>query len=163
VGEHQLSEDEHVAALLVELTAARWRGLDGLDVDTHQYKPVQTPYLERLARTYANDWTSSRIALIRNLFRDALKAWRRRKYKDEAKFVRDLFFAKGGGTPGRYSTTDLLDAVKAASGLNNDAFDERRRAMFRLFARFLIQFVGAQSASSALAEERVEDHLDEDE
>jgi hypothetical protein len=86
------------------------------------------------------------------LLRHALKAWRRKKYKKEAKFVRDLFFAKGGGTPGRYSTTDLLDEVKKASGLKDDAFDERRRAMFRLFARFLIQFVAEQTASSAPAE-----------
>jgi hypothetical protein len=162
VSVHQLSEDELVAALLVELTAARWRGLDYLDLDTHQYKPVKTPYLEELARRYANDWTSSRIALIRDLLRDALVAWRRQKYTKEAKFVRNLFFTKGGDTPGKYSTTDLLDAVKDASGLNKDAFDERRRAMFRLFARFLIRFVAEQTASSAPAEEQLGDRVDED-
>jgi hypothetical protein len=150
VTEHR-SIDELVAALLAQLTATRWRGLDYLDLDTHQYMPIEAPDLEELARKYANDWTSSRIALIRELLDDALEAWRLKKYESEATFVRNLFFAADGSTPGKYSTTDLLDAVKAASGLKRDAFDERRRAMFRLFARFLIQFVAEQTASPAPA------------
>src|SRR5687768_4884651 len=112
MSEPEMPEDELIAALVNELTAARRRGLDGLDLDTHQYDPVKTPQLEALARAYANDAVASRIALIRDVLRDALAAWDRQQYHDEATFVRDLFFAADGGTPGKHhSPTELRAAA----------------------------------------------------
>jgi hypothetical protein len=122
--------------------------LDHLDFDTPgQYEPVETPELEALARAYANDAVSSRTALIRDLLRDALDAWDQQRFHDEAKFVRDLFFAEDDGTPRKRSPKTLRDKVKDREALDEDAFSELRRARFRLFARFLVRFVMEQTTS----------------
>ena len=148
--EVQTSEDQHITDLADELTHARRRGLERLDIDTKQYPYVHTPILEKLARKYKKDRKSARIALIKDLLRDALAAWEGQRHDVEAQFVRDLFFAEDGGAPGKLSPTDLRDAVKKVSGLNDDAFDERRRAMFQLFAEFLLRFVSANTRARRL-------------
>jgi hypothetical protein len=141
---------EAAAALVDELTDARRRGLHRLDLDTRQYKPVQVPNLERLARTYADDQTSARIALIRELLDEALADWDHQRHHDEAQFVRDLFFGRESEPQANLQPKVLLDRVKTERGLDDDAFDEQRRAVFRLFARFLIGFVAAQQPAAAV-------------
>jgi hypothetical protein len=155
MSEPEMPEDKLIAALVGEMTLVRRRGLDNIDLDTHQYDPVEAPQLEAQARAYANDAVSSRIALIRDLMRDALDAWDQRRFHEEATFVRDLFFAEDGGTPGKSSPKTLRDKVKGA--LDEDAFMELRRARFILFARFLVPFVREKVASdqqSARAQRR---------
>lgn len=136
-----------VAALVKELTEARRRGLDRLDLDTGQWKVpgrIPTPELERLAREHFNDYESSRIALIHELMTAALADWQRRKYVAQATFVRDLFFAEDGRAPGGRNPTDLADGVRTHWNITGKQFDERREANFTLFARFLIGFVATE-------------------
>ncbi|MFL6137395.1 MAG: hypothetical protein ACJ74O_06285 [Frankiaceae bacterium] len=132
---------ERVAALVDELTHARWRGLDDLELSAGQQSPVETPELERLARIYTRDRVAPRIPLIRRLLDEGLDAWRKRGNADEADFVRAMFFAADGGTPGQQRPKQLKAAVLQRYGLNEDRFEDRRRTSFRRFAAFLLEFV----------------------
>ena len=153
------TDEELAAALVKELTDARRRGLDRLDLDQGQWKVpgrIEVPNLERMAREYAGDYESSRVALISQLMFAALKEWERKLHKDEAKFVRDLFFAEDGRAPGARNPTELADAVRKHWKITGKAFDDRREAYFSLFARFLIGFVAEKDAPpvAAVAEQQ---------
>ncbi len=140
--------EAEVEALAVELRDARRRGLDDLDLAGGRQVPVSAPVLERLARTHAGAEEGSRIPLIRRLLLDALDSWKAEGHPDEAEFVRNLFVTQDGGTPRPSSPGALKAAAQRATGLDEDAFDERRRATFRLFARYLLSFVAAEPAAA---------------
>jgi hypothetical protein len=136
--------EEQAWAISVELTEARKRGLDELDDETGRKHRVPLPELEQLARRYTGDNQSNRIGLIRRLLTDALDAWAavdQGRHADDAAFVRALFIAKPGAAPGDRRATKLLHDVMSARNLTEDRLDDRRRATFRLFARFLVGFV----------------------
>ncbi len=150
-----LPREALVGALVKELTDARRRGLDRMDLDTGQWKAAgrtEAPELERLAREYTGDHESSRVALIRDLMSAALKEWRKQRNEDNAAFVRDLFFAEDGRTPGRRSPTELADKVRKQWNIHGKPFEERREAIFSLFARFAIEFVEAKPEEPQQAE-----------
>jgi hypothetical protein len=135
-------DEELIAALVDELTRARQRGLDRLDGGPRLPR-IEVPWLESLARKYADDQDSNRITLIRRLLDDALKDWERRLYVDKAKFVRGLFFTADGKTPGPGAGEPkrLLDKVKSDFGLDDESFNDERLGVFGLFARSLVGFV----------------------
>src|SRR5690242_9338278 len=65
-------------ALSLELAACRKRGIERLDVDTHNQNPVQRPELQRLADEYlavTGHHTTNRIAQLKYLLRDATTAF----------------------------------------------------------------------------------------
>jgi hypothetical protein len=153
-----------VAGLIDELTRARQRGLDDLDLNAparHQY-PVAAPNLEYLARRYAGDEETDRVPLIRTLLRDALDAWERDGDADDvdnAQFIRDLFFAPDGGSPGRYRPGELMKMTRQNHRLDEEAVPRRRQTAFRLFAAYLVDFVTAphpppEAPSSSTADRR---------
>lgn len=137
---------EQVGDLAEELTTVRRRGLDDIDVEDRRQARVAVPILEQLARDYARDEQRARIGLIRDLLDSALVDWDRQGHAGEARLVRRLFFADNGGTPGQARPRALLDSARSESGLSDEQFDVRRRAVFRLFARFLLDYVASQPA-----------------
>jgi hypothetical protein len=133
-----------ITAVVDELTNARRRGLDDLELAARNQRPVPTPQLERLARAYSGEELAPRIPLIRRLLDDGLTAWKQRGHDDEADFVRRLFFdTQGGGTPGKRRPGALLDELRREQGLADELFDDRRRTYFERFAAFLLDFVPA--------------------
>lgn len=135
-------------ALSEELTTARRRGLDALDVATAQQNRVELPQLELLAATYATATDVgplARIEAIPLLLRAALDAYEQAGNRDYAALVARLFF-DDDGSPGRKRPGRLLEEARQASGLTEDAFDDRRRTIFRDFATFLQSFVAATVA-----------------
>ncbi len=141
--------EDPITALGEELARARNRGLDDLDLQRGG-KAIATPILERLARTYCDDWmpATARGPLISLLLTDALTAWERAGHRYEAGLVRRLFFAPEDTKPADARPGPLMDAARKASGRSPTDFEKHRRAVFRLFAQYLIEFVelGARAA-----------------
>jgi hypothetical protein len=130
-----------VAALALEMAWARVRGLDRLERAPGAQHPIATPQLERLARAYSGDYQAGRIQLIRQLLDAALTAWARNASDADASFLRGLYFAADGSTPGELSTDGLLAAVQTASGRSDHSFVKHRQDVMRRFAAYLIDFV----------------------
>jgi hypothetical protein len=145
------SGDDPVADKLAdEITSARRRGLAELDLVTNRQHPLELTRLTELARRHAGDATGARIPLIRRLLDDGLTAWAVDQ-PDEATFVRELFFRPGSNLDIRVNPQVQLNKVRRERDLSEDQFDVRRRAAFRAFAVFLLQFV--PPADPAPAEE----------
>lgn len=134
-----------MAALAEELTRVRRRGLDGIDLDTKSRPRVPAPLLEALARQYCRDRATGRIVLIRRLLDEALTAWAAAGHRNDARFVRRLFFALADGTPGKQTAGQLLQNVRDELELEDKRVDELRRTNFEAFAAFLIDFVEQRS------------------
>jgi hypothetical protein len=132
-----------------ELTDARRRGLDDLDVATPPQSRVEVPQLESLARVYAAGEPLARTELIKRLLRDGLTAYDKAGHHDYAAFVKRLFFDDNDEAPGKKRPGDLLKEARDASGLSEDAFDARRRAVFENFATFLPTFVSSATRPAA--------------
>jgi hypothetical protein len=129
-------------ALATELARVRWRGIDDLDLATHQQTRVQVPVLEALAAVHTQGAKLGRIERIRLLVVDGLDAYEAAGFKGHAQFTRSLFIDEDtGATPGRRRPGDLLDAARDKTGLDDKAFGTRQRAVFRHFAGFLLEFV----------------------
>ena len=82
------------AVLSEELAACRKRGIERLDVRSHNQQPVPAPELERLAAEYAAATRSrvhGRIPQLKYLLRDATAAFREENQMD-AQLVSALFF-----------------------------------------------------------------------
>jgi hypothetical protein len=151
-----------VRQLADELADCRQRGIERLDLRTHNQVPVNVPGLERLAREYAARRQLSAIGRggqIKRLIWDALVAMRGHNGVD-AELVRALFFGDGAMGPGRdpsapatdgglaiptvtQSAGELLDQAQARSGLTDSRFRERRAAAAASFAAFVVQFCAA--------------------
>jgi hypothetical protein len=81
-------------ALSLELAACRKRGIERLDLDTHNQSPVQRPGLQRLADEYQSvtgGRATNRIAQLKYLLRDAIAAFEAENETD-AQLVKALFF-----------------------------------------------------------------------
>lgn len=142
------ASEEPVGGLGRELTLARQRGLDDLDLeDPSHTKRVGIPTLEQLARRYAGDDRSARVPLIKEMLTAALIDWEQEGHAADAAFVRSLLFGSEEQKPADRRPGALLDKARIASGLNEDQFDKRRRSIFRQFAQHLTGFVAARPAS----------------
>jgi hypothetical protein len=136
------SRAEEESALAEELRDARIRGVDYLDLNTRNQSPIETPILDRLSNAYGGQAGGRRVVLIHRLLDETLADWKELGYALEADFVRSLFFAADGNTPGRRTTPrQLLAVARRESGLGDAQFDDRRRAMFRDYAAFLLKHV----------------------
>lgn len=72
------SDSELATMISVELTACRKRGIERIDVRSHNQAPVSTPELQRLANDYLladGRNVKGRIAQIKYLLRDALRSY----------------------------------------------------------------------------------------
>jgi hypothetical protein len=141
-----------IAALGEELAHVRARGLDSLDLPLGGHGPVAAPTLELLAHIYTDIWTPARGPLIRQLLIDGLAAWQGQGHQSEAELVQRLYFPPDGTPPDESLPGPLLDAARRASGRSKASFEKHRRAAFRLFAAFLIDFVelGARAPQFSL-------------
>jgi hypothetical protein len=139
------SDDGLSAALREELAACRQRGIERLDVSSHNQVPVKAPVLERLATEYFSTrqiHTHGRVSQLKYLLRDAIKSFAAEDEAD-ALLVRDLFFGDSLDRVTK-SAGELLDIARKASGYTNEAlFRQARQGAFANFASFLIGFVEA--------------------
>jgi hypothetical protein len=136
-------DDGFVEAISLELAACRQRGIERLDIGSHNQTPVQIPVLQRLASGYVmarQFHAHGRIQQLKQLFRDAIKAFSIENEGD-AQLVRDLFL---GESPNRVtkSAGELLDLARKKSCYRTEAlFRQARKTAFAEFARFLPDFV----------------------
>jgi hypothetical protein len=137
-------DDGAVEAIAIELAACRQRGIERLDVSSHNQTTVQIPVLQRLASEYVmveQLHAHGRIQQLKFLFRDAIKAFAVENEGD-ALLVGDLFFGDSLNRVTK-SAGELLDLARRKSGYRTEAlFRQVRRAAFAEFARFLPDFVG---------------------
>jgi len=135
--------DGAVETIALELAACRQRGIERLDVSSHNQTAVQIPLLQRLASEYVmvrQLHAHGRIQQLKFLFRDAIKAFAVENEGD-ALLVGDLFFGDSLNRVTK-SAGELLDLARRKSGYRTEAlFRQVRRTAFAEFARFLPDFV----------------------
>jgi hypothetical protein len=136
-------DDDLAEAIALELAACRQRGIERLDVSSHNQTAVQIPVLQRLASEYVavrQLHAHGRIQQLKFLFRDAIKAFAVENEGD-ALLVGDLFFGDSLNRVTK-SAGELLDLARRKSGYRTEAlFRQVRRTAFAEFARFLPDFV----------------------
>jgi hypothetical protein len=132
-------------ALSRELAACRKRGIERLDIDTHNQSPVLRPELQRLADEYQSvtgGRATSRIAGLKYLLRDAIAAFEVENEAD-AQLVRGLFFGDSQNRVTK-SAGELLDMAQRRLGFDNEvSFRQVRHTAFDNFADFIPRFVAA--------------------
>jgi 8-oxo-dGTP pyrophosphatase MutT (NUDIX family) len=136
-----------------DLAECRQRGLDWLDRSVPPQRQVRAASLQALAADYVAArklMTSSRIAQIKVLLADAMRELDRQGSTSDANLLRELFFGSSfeGTIP---APGELLQTARKKAGESEARFRDRRNALLRSFAQFLIQF--AQSPPSRLAAE----------
>lgn len=133
------------AVLAEELAACRKRGIERLDVRSHNQHPVPVPELERLAAEYAlarRAPVHGRILQLKYLLSDATAAFRDENEVD-ARLVSALFFGDSVHRVTK-SAGELLDIAQKQFGYDSPVrFRHARHAAFGNFAEFLPRFVGA--------------------
>jgi hypothetical protein len=139
------SEGHVVADISAELTSCRKRGIERLDLRTHNQAPVSAPELERLASEYLTATgrrVQGRIPQIKYLLRDAIGAFADEDEAD-AKLVKALFFGDSQSKVTK-SAGELLDIARRQSGFGNEArFRQARHDAFDHFAEFIPRFVAS--------------------
>jgi hypothetical protein len=134
-----------------DLAECRQRGLDWLDRDTPQQRPIRAVSLQALAADYVaarNLLASARIAQIKVLLADAITELASQGGASDANLLRELFFGSSfeGTIP---SPGELLQMARKKAGESEARFRDRRTALLRSFAQFLIQFVQSSLTASA--------------
>ena len=131
--------------LSLELTACRQRGIERLDVRTHNQSPVPRPALQQLADEYQSATgrhTTNRIEQLKYLLRDAIRAFETENEAD-AQLVAALFFGDSQNRVTK-SAGELLDLALRKSGFDSEVrFRQARHAAYDNFAYFLPRFVAA--------------------
>jgi hypothetical protein len=133
------------AVLYQELTTCRKRGIERLDVHSHNQVPVERPQLQHLSEEYLQVRrirAQGLVARLKLFLRDAVKAFEAES-KADAQLVSALFF---GDSQDRVSKSagELLDIAQRKSGFDNDIrFRQARREAFSSFAEFLPRFVAS--------------------
>jgi hypothetical protein len=138
-----------VTAISQELTSCRKRGIERLDLDTHNQDPVSRPELQRLASEYlmatGRRVQGGRIAQLKYLLRDAITAFAAEDEAD-AKLVSALFFGDSQHRVTK-SAGELLDTARRQSGFSSEVrFRQARHDAFDNFADFLPRFVASAGA-----------------
>jgi hypothetical protein len=139
------------AGLSEELRACRKRGIERLDVSTHNQQPLVAPRLEALAANYAaaarGPVHGGRISQMKYLLRDAVSAFGEEDETD-ASLVSALFFGDSQHRVTK-SAGELLDVAQRQFGYDSAIrFRQIRQAAFEHFADFLPRFV-ARNESAA--------------
>ena len=138
-------EGNLTTVLSLELAACRMRGIERLDVRTHNQVPVPAPELQRLASEYLTAkrrHVSGRIAQLKYLFRDATTAFAAENEAD-ARLVSALFFGDSQHRVTK-SAGELLDIAQKQFGFVSPVrFRQARNDAFDSFADFLPRFVAS--------------------
>jgi hypothetical protein len=136
------SDGGPAAAISLELASCRKRGIERIDVRSHNQAPVPAPELERLASDYmlaAGRSVKGRIAQIKYLLRDALDVFGGESEPD-AKLITALFF----GDSQHYvtkSASELLDTARRQYAFGSEQrFRQAWHNAFSSFAEFLLRF-----------------------
>lgn len=152
------------AILSEELAACRNRGIERLDVRSHNQQPVQAPELDRLAAAYAVATRSrahGRIPQLKYLLREAIAAFGEESEMD-ARLVSALFFGDSLHRVTK-SAGELLDIAQSQFGYDSSArFREARHAAFDNFAEFLLRFVADTGPVVLEADEATTDAVPEE-
>jgi hypothetical protein len=137
------SDGDLATAISVELTACRKRGIERIDVRSHNQAPVPTPELQRLADEYllaAGRNVKGRIAQIKYLLHDALSAYADQNEPD-AKLITALFFGDSQHHVTK-SAGELLDTARRQYDFGSELrFRQAWHNAFDSFAEFLPRFV----------------------
>jgi hypothetical protein len=132
-------------ALSVQLADARKRGIERLDVESHNQHRLEVPGLDELAARYAAATRSrlrDRVPRLKYLLRDAIGAFSEEDETD-AKLIRALFFGDSQNRVTK-SAGELLDIAQKESDYTSAVrFRHARNAAFDRFADFLPRFVAA--------------------
>ena len=144
-------EGDVIAAISAELTSCRKRGIERLDLRTHNQAPVPAPQLQRLANEYlmaTGRRVQGRIAQIKLLLHDAVRAFADEDEAD-AKLVRALFFGDSQHKVTK-SAGELLDTARRQSGFggNEARFRQTRHDAFHNLAEFIPRFVASANQGS---------------
>src|SRR6266705_5312808 len=143
------------AAIAEELSACRQRGIERLDVSSHNQVPVPAPMLQELASEYVTAkqiHAYGRISQLKYLFRDAIKAFAAENAAD-AQLVGDLFFGDSLNRVTK-SAGELLDITRKKFEYSSETlFRQARRDAFAEFARFLPHFVEDAAQGNAKSAE----------
>jgi hypothetical protein len=141
-------------SLPLELAAIRKRGIERLDVDTHNQRPVPRHQLQRLADEYlavTGHRITNRIAQLKYLLRDAITAFEAENDAD-AQLVRALFFGDSQNRVTK-SAGELLDLAMRRSEFDSEVrFRHARHEAFDNFADFLPRFVAAARQADQTAQ-----------
>jgi hypothetical protein len=144
-------DDGLIAAIAEELAACRQRGIERLDLSSHNQVPVQTPVLQGLASEYVavrQLRSYGRISQLKYLFRDGIKAFAAENEVD-AQLIGDLVFGDSRNRVTK-SAGELLDiAWKKSEYSTESLFRQARRDAFAEFARFLPDFVESAKGGNA--------------
>jgi hypothetical protein len=155
------SDGNVAAAISQELASCRKRGIERIDVKSHNQAPVPTPELQRLADEYllaVGRSVNGRIAQIKYLLHGTLSAFALES-EPEAKLITALFF----GDSQHYVTKsagELLDTARRQYDFGSELrFRQAWHNAFDSFAEFLLRFVarppsavGAEAPAEAAAE-----------
>jgi len=138
-------EGNLIMEIAAELTVCRKRGIERLDVSSHNQSPVDVPRLQALADEYlltSGHTVPNRVAQFKFFLRDAVRAFAVENEPD-ATLVEALFFGDSQHRVTR-SAGELLDLARQQSGgVNEVRFREARHGAFDNFAEFLPRFVAA--------------------
>jgi hypothetical protein len=133
------------SVLSEELAACRKRGIERLDVSSHNQQPVLAPALEELAASYAASKRSrvhGRIPQLKYLLRDAVTAFCDEDEMD-GQLVSALFFGDSLHRVTK-SAGELLDIAQRKFGYTSAVrFRQTRHTAFGHFAEFLPRFVAS--------------------
>ena len=139
------SDGDQVAAISQELASCRKRGIERIDVRSHNQVPVPAPELEHLAGEYllvGGRSVKGRIAQIKYLLRDALSALAAENEPD-AKLITALFFGDSQHHVTK-SASELLDTVRKQYDFASELrFRQAWHNAFDSFADFLLRFVAS--------------------
>jgi hypothetical protein len=136
-------DDGLAEAIAGELAVCRRRGIERLDVSSHNQDPLKIPLLQGLASDYVAAkmfHIHGRVQQIKFLFRNAIEAFTVESEGD-ALLVSDLFF---GDSPDRVTRNagELQDLAQRKADYRTDlVFRHAKRTAFAEFARFLPHFV----------------------
>jgi hypothetical protein len=126
-----------------ELAACRKRGIDRIDVKSHNQVPVPTPELQRLANEYLlaiGRNVKGRVAQIKYLLRDALTVFAAESEPD-AELITALFYGDSQHHVTK-SAGELLDTARRHYHFDSELrFRQAWQNAFHSFAEFLIRFV----------------------
>ena len=125
-----------------ELAACRKRGIDRIDVRSHNQSPVPTPELQRLADEYLGRSVKGRVVQIKHLLRDALTVFAAESEPD-AELITALFFGDSQHHVTK-SAGELLDTARRHYHFDSELrFRQAWQNAFRIFAEFLLRFVAS--------------------
>lgn len=136
-------ESDLSAVLMDELAACRKRGIERIDIRSHNQQPLLVPELERLASSYATLTArpgQGKVIQLKYLLRDALTGFRSENEAD-AHLASALFFGDSQHRVTK-SAGELLDIAQKQFGYESSVrFRQARRDALATFANFLPRFV----------------------